>query len=39
MPNEDIRLIIEIKNKQPLELMELTKSLIALGSQFNSYVF
>ena len=35
---KDIRLIIEINNKQPLELLDLTKSLVALASQFNSYV-
>lgn len=34
---KDIRLIIEIHNKQPLELLDLTKSLVALASQFNSY--
>ncbi|MBS0647315.1 MAG: hypothetical protein JSR97_12115 [Verrucomicrobia bacterium] len=34
---KDIRLVIEIKNKQPLELLDLTKSLVSLASQFNSY--
>lgn len=34
----DIRLNIEIKNKDPLELIDLTKSLIALGTQFNRFV-
>lgn len=33
----DIRLIVEIKNKEPLELLELTKSLVALAHQFNGY--
>lgn len=34
---KDIRLVIEIKNKQPLELLDLTKSLVSLASQFNNY--
>ncbi len=34
---KDIRLIVEIKNKEPLELIELTKSLVSLGNQFNNY--
>jgi len=39
MPDaNDIRLIIEIKNKQPLELLDLTRSLVSVASQFNSYV-
>lgn len=39
MPAEaqDIRLVVEIKNKEPLELMELTKSFVSLANQFNSY--
>lgn len=36
--SKDIRLVIEIKNQQPLELLDLTKSLVSLASQFNSYV-
>lgn len=35
---KDIRLIVEINNKKPLELLDLTKSLVALANQFNSYV-
>lgn len=35
---KDIRLVIEVKNKEPIELMDLTKSLVSLASQFNSYV-
>lgn len=35
---KDIRLIIEIQNKQPLELLDLTKSFVSLASQFNNYV-
>lgn len=34
---KDIRLIISIENRQPVELIDLTKSLIAFGSQFNLY--
>lgn len=34
---KDIRLIIEIKNEQPLELLDLTKSLVSWASQFNTY--
>ena len=34
---KEIRLIIEIQNKQPLELLDLTRSLVSLASQFNSY--
>lgn len=34
----DIRLIIHIENKRPIELMDLTKSLVSLASQFNEYV-
>ena len=33
----DVRLVVEIKNKHPLELLELTKSLVSLANQFNSY--
>lgn len=35
---KDIRLVIKIDNKNPVELMDLTKSLVALASQFNTYV-
>lgn len=34
---KDIRLVIEINNKQPLELLDLTKSFVSLASQFNTY--
>lgn len=34
---KDIRLIIEIKNEQPLELLDLTKSLVSWANQFNGY--
>jgi hypothetical protein len=34
---KDIRLIIEIKNEHPLELLDLTKSLVSWASQFNTY--
>lgn len=34
---QDIVLNIEIKNKQPLELTELTKSLIALSNQYDKH--
>jgi len=36
--SNDIRLIVEINNSKPLELLDLTKSLISLANQFNSYV-
>src|SRR5258706_10023777 len=36
-PQSDIRLIVEIKNGSPIELLDLTKSLVCLSSQFNSY--
>lgn len=35
---KDVRLIIHIENKQPIELMDLTKSLVSLASQFNDFV-
>lgn len=35
---KDVRLIIHIENKRPIELMDLTKSLVSLASQFNDYV-
>jgi len=35
---KDVRLIIHIENKKPIELMDLTKSLVSLASQFNDYV-
>jgi hypothetical protein len=34
----DIRLIIKIENSRPIELLDLTKSLVSLASQFDSYV-
>lgn len=34
----DVRLIIEIHNKRPLELLDLTKSLVSVASQFESFV-
>jgi len=37
-PPEDVRLIIHIENKKPIELMDLTKALVALANQFNDYV-
>lgn len=35
---KDVRLIIKIDNKNPVELVDLTKSLFSLASQFTSYV-
>jgi len=35
---QDTKLIVEISNKQPIELVDLTKSLLSLASQFSSYV-
>lgn len=35
---QDIRLVIHIENKKPIELMDLTKSLVALANQFNDFV-
>jgi len=35
---QDIRLVIKIDNKRPIELLDLTKSLVSLATQFNSYV-
>lgn len=34
---QDIRLIITINNKQPVELLDLTKSLVALSTNFDRY--
>jgi hypothetical protein len=34
---QDIRLVIKIENKHPIELFDLTKSFVSLASQFNSY--
>lgn len=34
----DIRLVIKIDNKRPIELFDLTKSLVSLAMQFNSFV-
>ena len=36
--NLDVRLIIKIENKRPIELFDLTRSLVSLASQFDSYV-
>lgn len=35
---KDIRFVIKIDNKNPVELVDLTKSLFSLASQFSSYV-
>lgn len=35
---KDIRLVIKIDNKNPVELMDLTKSLVSLASEFNTFV-
>lgn len=35
---KDVRLIIKIENKNPIELFDLTKSLISLANQFDSFV-
>lgn len=35
---QDIRLVIKIENKNPIELIDLTKSLVSLASQFDSFV-
>lgn len=37
-PMEDIRLHIHIKDTQPMELLDLTGSLVALNSQYVSYL-
>ena len=34
---QDIRLIIAINNKQPIELFDLTKSLVALATNFDRF--
>lgn len=34
---QDIRLIITINNRQPVELLDLTKSLVALSNNFDRY--
>lgn len=34
----DVRLIVEIHNKRPLELLDLTKSLVSVASQFENFV-
>ena len=34
---KDIRLVIKIDNKQPVELVDLTKSLFSIASQFSFY--
>lgn len=35
---QDIRLVIKIENNRPIELLDLTKSLVSFASQFDSYV-
>lgn len=35
---QDIRLVIKIENKRPIELLDLTKSLVSIATQFDSYV-
>jgi hypothetical protein len=35
---KDIRLVIKIDNNNPVELVDLTKSLFSLASQFSNYV-
>lgn len=35
---DDVRLIIKISNTQPIDLLDLTKSLASLASQFTKYV-
>ncbi|MDA0779925.1 MAG: hypothetical protein O2810_03470 [Bacteroidetes bacterium] len=34
---QDIRLILKIENKSPIELLDLTKSLVALANNFDRY--
>lgn len=36
--DKDIKLVIEILNKKPVELEDLTKSLVAFANQFENYV-
>jgi len=35
---QDVRLVIKIDNKNPIELFDLTRSLVSLASQFDIYV-
>jgi len=37
LEREDARLIVKIDNKEPIELVDLTKSLLSLASQFSTY--
>lgn len=37
MSYNDVRLVVTIKNNQPIELLELTRSLVALANNFNRY--
>lgn len=37
MSYKDVRLVVTIKNNQPIELLELTRSLVALANNFNRY--
>lgn len=36
--NKDIKLVIEINNKKPIELEDLTKSLISFANEFENYI-
>lgn len=38
LQDKEIKLVIEIHNKKPIELLDLTKSLVAFANQFDSYV-
>jgi hypothetical protein len=38
MFDNDVRLVITIENKKPIELLDLTKALVSLANQFNNYV-
>ncbi len=35
---KDVRLVIKIDNKKPVELIDLTKSLVSIANQFSQYV-
>jgi len=35
---QDVRLIIKIDNKRPIELLDLTRALVSLANQFDCYV-
>jgi hypothetical protein len=34
---KDVRLVVRIENSQPIELLDLTKSLVSLASQFDKF--